>query len=406
MRDQYNRREFLKQGTLATAATLISASVLDACAAQPLQLERRGAAKKVVIMGAGLAGMSAGYELMQAGHDVTILEARTRPGGCVFTIRDAFADGLIAEAGAGRIPTDHDQTLRYVKLFNLQLMPFYPSELPFIHYHDGRREEVQWKPFKEALNHYLGLNLGQSSANWFKIVGGNDLLPKAFAAKLSEKILYGSPVRKVEQDERTVRVTFTQAGAPQTISGDRLVCAIPYTTLRDVEIFPPFSKGKQQMIRELHYDSASRVYFQTRKKYWLNKNLNGFAITDHPMEVWNPAHNQQGQRGLLGAYLRYEKSQAITVMRDGERLAWTLEYLEKVFPGLHEHAEGGVTKCWDEDEWARGAWAHANFFELLQITKPEGRCHFAGEHTSANASWMQGALESGNRVAKEINEAA
>ena len=403
MNYKINRRDFLKQGSLATAAAALSASVLDACAAEPLQIARRGTAQTVIIIGAGLAGMSAGYELMQAGHDVTILEARTRPGGRVFTIREPFADGLIAEAGAGRIPTNHDQTLRYVKLFNLQLMPFYPSELPFIHYHDGRSEQVQWKPFREALNHYLGLDLGQTSANWFKIVGGNDLLPRAFASKLSEKILYGTPVRKIEQDGTGIRVTFTQAGANQTIAGDRVVCAIPFTLLRDLEISPPFSKGKQQIIRELHYDSASRVYVQTRKKYWLGKNLNGFAITDHPMEVWNPAHNQQGQRGLMGAYLRYEKSQALTAMRDGERLSWTLDYLEKVFPGLHENSEGGVAKCWDEDEWARGAWAHANFFELLQITKPEGRVHFAGEHASSNASWMQGALESGIRVAKEIN---
>ena len=63
------------------------------------RLERQGPSKRVVIVGAGLAGLSAGYELTQAGHDVTILEARTPPGGRVFTLRDSFPEGLYAEAG-------------------------------------------------------------------------------------------------------------------------------------------------------------------------------------------------------------------------------------------------------------------------------------------------------------------
>ncbi len=58
--------------------------------------------KKVLILGAGLAGMVAAQELLKAGHDVTILEASLRPGGRVHTLREPFSDGLYAEAGAGR----------------------------------------------------------------------------------------------------------------------------------------------------------------------------------------------------------------------------------------------------------------------------------------------------------------
>ena len=76
----------------------------------------RPAGKKIVIIGAGMAGLVAGYELAQLGHDVTILEARTHPGGRVRTLREPFSDGQFAEAGAARIPDDHDLTLKYVKL--------------------------------------------------------------------------------------------------------------------------------------------------------------------------------------------------------------------------------------------------------------------------------------------------
>jgi monoamine oxidase len=68
---------------------------------------RKGPAKKVVILGAGISGLAAGLELVGARHDVKILEGQLRPGGRVYTLRSMFSDGLYAEAGAGRIPTGH-----------------------------------------------------------------------------------------------------------------------------------------------------------------------------------------------------------------------------------------------------------------------------------------------------------
>jgi monoamine oxidase len=121
------RRNFLKQ--TAVAAVALTASPLNAPSSDQRSLGRRGAAKRVLVVGAGLAGLSAAYELTQLGHDVTILEARTRPGGRVHTLRDPFPEGLYAEAGASRVPNHHHFTLRYAELFRLPLEPFQPPNL-------------------------------------------------------------------------------------------------------------------------------------------------------------------------------------------------------------------------------------------------------------------------------------
>src|SRR6266480_5504243 len=136
-----SRRDFLGRVALA-AASLSACSSLNARTTPDSPLGQARAPKKVVVLGAGLAGLVAGYELTQAGHDVTILEARTRPGGRVQTLREPFSDGLYAEAGAARIPENHNLTLKYVKLFEVQLEPMYPSQLSALRIDGSSKREV------------------------------------------------------------------------------------------------------------------------------------------------------------------------------------------------------------------------------------------------------------------------
>ncbi|MGH2709217.1 MAG: flavin monoamine oxidase family protein, partial [Actinomycetota bacterium] len=141
MNHRVSRREFLRESLLAAVAGS-PASALLFRATDWIPVRPGFAPRKIVVVGAGLAGLSAAYELAEAGHDVTVLEARSRPGGRVHTLREPFADGLHAEAGAGRIPDNHDFTLRYVKLCGLTLDPFLPSDRAQVYHVSGQRFPV------------------------------------------------------------------------------------------------------------------------------------------------------------------------------------------------------------------------------------------------------------------------
>jgi monoamine oxidase len=84
-----------------------------------------GRKKSVIVAGAGIGGLCCAYELMQRGHDVTVLEASGRTGGHVRTIHDAFPDGLYADVGAEHFTNPgYDEYRKYVERFGLPVIPY------------------------------------------------------------------------------------------------------------------------------------------------------------------------------------------------------------------------------------------------------------------------------------------
>jgi monoamine oxidase len=149
---------------------------------------------------------------------------------------------------------------------------------------------------------------------------------------------------------------------------------------------------------------------QSKREFWNEEGLGISAYTDLPiMAIVNSTLNQKGTRGIIDAYMAGEQARRVTAMKEDERINFTLLEIEKVYPRLRKNFEGGASVCWDEDRWARGAYAWfkpGQMSTLLpSIAIPEGRIHFAGEHASSWPGWMQGAFQSGHRAAREINNA-
>jgi monoamine oxidase len=474
-----DRREFLSRAGLAACGVYLSSR---AALGLPQGLaERRGTGKRVAILGAGLAGLAAGWELTRAGHDITILEAQLHPGGRVHTIREGLSDELYAEAGAGRIPNTHNITLEWVKHFGFELEPFFPKELADVAVFKGKRIKIpvgkpvdmsqvpldltpeerkiglanldehyygetmrkigdavrdEWPPEIAPLAdismaaflrqrgaspdamHYLLFGFEDDAALDFmrdasshhtqslsKIKGGNDQLPRAFAAKLSDVIRYGCAVEHIEQRENSVRIAYRRAGMLDHIEADAAICTIPFGALREIAVTPDWSPEKRKVIDGLTYGPVVRATYQVSRRYWEDEGLNGFGSSDKDFEVWHPTYGKPGKRGLLQAYVYEDYARHLDTLSEAERTEQLIAAMDEVHPGLRQNLETVVTKSWANDPWERGAFVvyHPGQQQWYPaICKREGRVWFAGEHASPWPGWMQGAIASGIRVAHEI----
>ena len=502
------RRNFLGHTAWATAALAAAPRLTlagktlgetpgDAPAAQPGVPKR-----KVIVIGAGLAGLAAAYELDRSGHDVTVLEAQSRPGGRVLTLREKFADGLYAEAGAVDYGDGFRHVVRYVKELGLTTKdPVRPPgpRKSVVMVVSGQRialkpedpdpvwpvaltPEEQRMGIGEMFQKYIlavGTKLGDPTDPSFRLdrwaeydkmtfadllrsqgasdgaihlmsvlatygfawnegsalhrlvtdialsqvgglgasrflEGGTDRLPHAFAMALREKIWYDAPVTKVMNETGGgLRVVFRQNGEERSQTADHVVCAAPVPAMRRVEFSPALPARKRQILAEMTYVPITRILIQTRRRFWSEQGYAALAGTDLPVQSVqeHPVLRAVDQtRGILGAFIRGPEALRIGAMDEKDQVALAVADFDKLFPGIKDYVEHGVSFRWHDDPWIGGgfaAWKPTQFTQWMpELAKAEGRLHFAGEHTSVFARTMEGALESGNRAAREINQAA
>ena len=403
----FSRREFIKKSIILSlgASYIISCEDNDMLnnSDTPDSDEESGGTnddiKKVIIIGAGISGLVAGYDLTVAGYDVTILEARDRIGGRVLTIRSPFSNEHYVEGGAARIKPSHDLTIAYANHFNLTLDPFYATNGDYVDFSSGSRTIIDNTTY---LNTSYGSTLRK---NYLKIRGGSDQLTNAFAnsSELSNKIYLNSAVTSIAQNSDNVIVN---AGGNQ-FQADKVLCTVPLTVLNKINFTPALSSNKQTAMNGgFRYAPATRIYIQFKNRFWENESLNGWGNTDLPEEIWQPSWDMSGNTGVLMSYLRWSAAENMDTLNDNERNNAVLNRWENIFAGSINNFDSGISKSWALDEWSKGAWASPTTTQNENlndsISQSEGRIHFAGEHASNDRGWMQGALFSGLRAASEI----
>lgn len=209
---------------------------------------------------------------------------------------------------------------------------------------------------------------------------------------------------------------------------DYVLCAIPFSTLRNVEIKPSFQNQKMQAILELNYIDAQKTLFLCNKRFWERNTdygniIGGISFTDLPIQsiIYPGDHNvcllnntcsSEEPGVLVASYNLAQNSVRVGGLKDNQRFELIKNNVEEVhgLPRgfLNSIVESHRTVHWNNEPLYLGALAYTKpeqkrlFSYEMQQPEYHGHVYFAGEHVSAKHGWMQGALYSGKFAANQI----
>jgi monoamine oxidase len=247
-----------------------------------------------------------------------------------------------------------------------------------------------------------------ASTRMFRLKSGNDSLVRALARQIGDEVVLGTTVVAVNQGATRVQVRLRERdGAIEETTADYVILAIPATTLKAVAMDPPLPDRQRQAISQLPYGHATKVLVQFDRRFWRAPGRGRAFGTDLPIgALWEANEEQSGRPGILSflAGGRASGQMQGILAREGAHgvvphLSWLGAERTMVV------ASQAVT--WENDPWAQGGYAvfKPGYDPELRewLGRPHGRTFFAGEHTSFRSQgYMNGAVESGLRVAREV----
>jgi monoamine oxidase len=400
---------------------------------------------RVVVIGAGLAGLVAARRLVLGGCEVVVLEARERVGGRVWSQELIPGDPrTVIERGAEFVLDGYDVLRGLLGEFGLELavtgMSYYdreprgggPVSAPEV------ADCAAWVAAAAAAAP-PGTSLAAVTASWagppaalaaylsriettdgmdarllaataaadatavfgrrpsWRVAGGNQRVARELAGRLGSAVWLGSPVSAVQHDHQGVHVS-TASG---TVAGDAAIVAVPMAVLRGLAIMPPVPDRQRAAWERSGLAHNAKLHMP------LNRPAAASAVQSVPGRFWAwTAADATGQiQPVLHAFAGGEQGLAALGVADGPA-AWAAR-AAALLPELDTDPAGALLTTWNDDPWAGESYSAdivtAAPGDVAILAAPAGRVHFAGEHTAGDlAGLMEGALRSGERAAREI----
>ncbi len=249
--------------------------------------------------------------------------------------------------------------------------------------------------------HYINrekLNRGESEMSAFRVPGGFSGLLSQMRDSLRGQVFLGCPLQKVVQDADGVELQFADSAE----RFDRVVLTLPPPCAERVVFEPALPVARRCALEACGMSRAIKIVWRFSQAWWRDRGFCGRLHCDGPLhQLWE---GTRGTEPILTAYICGDR--AVEWTRLGDPVSAGLYEIAQMFPEAPAFFVHGEIHDWINDPYSLGAFSHhAPGFALDHagnIGTAEGRIHFAGEHTATWVGFIEGALESAERVAAEI----
>jgi monoamine oxidase len=254
----------------------------------------------------------------------------------------------------------------------------------------------------------------------FHVIGGNDQIVERVISQLAPGAMqHGFELQALRANaDGTATLSFQAAGAAKEVTADIVVLALPFSTLRDVDLSRSgLSAAKQRVVRTLGMGSNAKIHVELARKTWPGLGYSGAAYGDWDgfCCAWDdsvPLGPDASPALFLGFPGGHRGASGLTGAAHGTAPAadvdWFLGVIEPLYPGTTAAYTGRAYEDhWALDPWVKGAYSYYRVGQASTYNRiaaaGEGPYLFAGEHTSlANQGFLDGAVETGERAALRL----
>lgn len=238
------------------------------------------------------------------------------------------------------------------------------------------------------------------------IVGGSQRLPEAMAVFLGDAVRKAAPVVAVESDRAGVGVR-TGAG---TLYADHCVLALPFPAVAKIALEPAPSGAQASAIKGLPYTQIMQLHLSSETPFWETDGQPAAMWTDGPLERIFATRDEAGAVVGFNAWINGEGAQNLADQNDAALETLAIAEFQRLRPASEGNIRLRKVVRWTDASYAGGAYMHWAPGDVARwattMGAPLGRIHLAGEHLSYLHTGMEGAMESGQRAAEAILEAA
>ncbi len=189
-----------------------------------------------------------------------------------------------------------------------------------------------------------------------------------------------------------------------------IVCSLPFGVLRHIDMNPPLQGLQAEAVNTLPAQAVTQVYLAHKSNFWEADGYTASLFTDGVAGMVAAARNGADPEEVTSftAWTLGPNASVLDALAPADAGRRVIAEIERIRPAAKGQLEFLGLKSWGTDPFAQGGWA---YFKPGQITRfgaamgaPHGQIRFCGEHLGRVSRGMEGAMESGERVAAEILE--